>query len=269
MGNALNPKGGPFEVKNDPGNKDLIMIKSGTDNPPYVGMEAVFPYYNMEGTINKVTSDGVNHWNIWVDGGLEARIKKKKNTFPVCYYMSRYAYVVEDGELRFYSTSPPPNGGKWPVVVARNIIQPPSSPAVTVRVGAGYSPSTVTINRGGTVQWIWDVSTRTVGAKTPYPASGPFNSGSKTTGETFTWAFKDAGTFQYTSTGSSQPVGTVTVNAWPGSSQAVKPFSQESSEHITVDLATEESRYSNRNFKAVNTLLAGSVPIRAKLSQTQ
>ena len=179
MGNAFNPNGGPFEVKNDPGNVDLIQVESGTANPPYVGMEIVFPYYGMEGTLTKVTSTGANHYNVWVEGGLETRIKKKKDTNVICYYMSRYAYVVENGQLRFYSTSPPPPGVTWPVVIARNIINE---------------------------------------ANRAVPAT---------------------------------------------------PFSQATTDYVGIKLTTEDDRYTNRNFKAVNTLLAGSVPIRAKIARTQ
>ena len=129
MGNAFDANGGPFELKNDPGNKDLVMIKSGP-TAPLEGMEIVFPYYTetvydaalernltrpMEGTIYKVTSNGANHYNVFVTGGLETRIKEKNGTHVICYYMSRFAYVVENGELRLYSTSVPPPGVTWPV----------------------------------------------------------------------------------------------------------------------------------------------------------
>ncbi|HEX8679895.1 MAG TPA: type II secretion system protein, partial [Chthoniobacterales bacterium] len=119
MGNSTNPYGGPFNVRNDPGNKDLIQIDSDA-NAPHEGMDIVFPYYldtngrKMEGTIYKVTSNGVNHYNVFVDGGLETRIKKKKDTSVICYYMSRFAYVVENGELKFYGSCMPPPGTTWP-----------------------------------------------------------------------------------------------------------------------------------------------------------
>ncbi|HEX8281415.1 MAG TPA: hypothetical protein VF551_08560, partial [Chthoniobacterales bacterium] len=96
MGNSTNANGGPFSVRNDPGNKDLIQIDSGSENPPQIGMEVVFPYYpdstgrKMEGTIEKVTSNGANHFNIWIAGGLETRIKTKKDVSVICYYMSRF-----------------------------------------------------------------------------------------------------------------------------------------------------------------------------------
>jgi prepilin-type N-terminal cleavage/methylation domain-containing protein len=178
LGNVADPNGGPFEVKNDPGDPDLIMIKSYT-TPPQVGMEIVFPYYDMEGTITKVTGNIPEHYNVWIAGGLETRIKEKKNTFAICYYMSRYAYVVENGELHFYSSARPPAGVTWPVTLARNII---------------------------------NETDRTLPAK---------------------------------------------------------PFTQATTEYVGINLTTEDDRYSNRRFRAVNTLLAGSVPIRAQLSKTQ
>ena len=51
--------------------------------------------------------------------------------------------------------------------------------------------------------------------------------------------------------------------------QPAKPFQQTAPDYVAVSLTTEDDRYSNRKFKAVNTLLAGSVPIRARLSVTQ
>ena len=128
MGNAANPNGGPFRVTNDTGNQDMIKIDSGGKNTPHPGMDIIFPYWGMEGTIDRVTSNGAHHFNIWVAGGLETRIKEKgsqqdRELNPIiCYYMSRFAYVVENGQLHFYSTSQPPAGVTWPVVVARNII---------------------------------------------------------------------------------------------------------------------------------------------------
>lgn len=185
MGNAINSNGGPFQVKNITGQTDKIMIKSGTTEP-VVGMEIVFPYYGEEGLITyveKETGTGKDHYNIWVEDKLgfriDQKIKNKNETFVICYYMSRFAYVVENGELRLYSTAPPPEGVTWPVVVARNII---------------------------------NEADRTLPAK---------------------------------------------------------PFSQASTDYVGINLTTEDDRYTNRNFKAVNTLLAGSVPIRAQISKVQ
>jgi prepilin-type N-terminal cleavage/methylation domain-containing protein len=180
MGSILDPNGGPFKVKNNPGgsNSDLILIQSYTV-APQVGMEIVFPYYDLEGTITDVKSNGQDHYNVWVQNGIETKIKNKANTNVVCYYMSRYAYVVENGALNFYSSAQPPTGVTWPVTIARNII---------------------------------NEADRTLPAK---------------------------------------------------------PFTQATSEYVGINLTTEDSNYSNRKFKAVNTLVAGSVPIRAQLSKTQ
>lgn len=43
------------------------------------------------------------------------------------------------------------------------------------------------------------------------------------------------------------------------------PFTQTSSQYVGINLTTQDNHYTNRNFKAVNTLLAGSVPYRAQL----
>lgn len=271
MGSATNPNGGPFEVINDPGNKDLIQINSGTANPPFVGTEIIFPYYGMEGTVNQVTSNGNHHFNIWVNGGLESRIKKKKDTSVICYYMTRYAYVVENGELRFYASTPPPAGVTWPVVVARNMVQPPGTPpTATVKVReSSYSPATVSIYPGETVQWDWEDDDNRVKSKSPHPPSGSFHSGGgMEEGDSFSWTFKDIGTWNYDDNGSS-PNGTVIVKNWESTKQNVRPFSQTNPDYVAINLTTEDNRFSNRNFRAVNTLLAGSVPIRAKISKTQ
>jgi hypothetical protein len=168
MGGPGDPNGGPFNVINDPANAELIQIGSGTDHVPKVGMRLIFPYYNMEDDIIKATSTGSNHFNIWTANALETRFKVKKNTYYICYYTTRWAYVVENGELHLYSSAPPPAGMSWPIVVARNII---------------------------------------------------------------------SGT----------------------------PFTQATTQYIGISLTTQDTHYSNRKFKAVNTLLAGSVPYRAQL----
>ena len=47
------------------------------------------------------------------------------------------------------------------------------------------------------------------------------------------------------------------------------PFSQATTQYVGINLTTQDTHYSNRNFKAVNTLLAGSVPYRAQLCINQ
>lgn len=167
MGGPNGNTGGPFNVVNDPGNAELIQI--GPTNPgPQAGMRLIFPYYNMEDDITKVTSTGNNHFNVWTANALETRFKTKKNTYYICYYTTRYAYAVENGKLNLYSSAPPPNGVTWPVTIARNI-------------------------------------------------------------------------------------------------SSATPFTQATTQYVGINLTTEDARYKNRNFRAVNTLLAGSVPYRAQL----
>jgi hypothetical protein len=171
MGGPSDPNGGPFNVVNDPANPELIQIGSG-NTAPQIGMRLIFPYYNMEDNIVKVTSNGSNHYNIWTQSALETRFKTKKNTYNICYYTSRWVYAIENGELHLYSSAPAPNGGTWPIVVARSII-------------------------------------------------------------------------------------------------SATPFTQPTTQYIGVNLTTQATNYSNRNYKAVNTLLAGSVPYRAQLCVNQ
>lgn len=171
MGGPGDPNGGPFEITNDPGNDYLIQIGSGT-HAPAVGMRLIFPYYNMEDTISKVTSNGNNHYNVWTTNALETRFKKKKSTYHIIYYTTRWAYVVENGKLNLYSSAPPPTGFTWPVVVTRNVV-------------------------------------------------------------------------------------------------STQPFTQTDTQYVGVNLTTQDGHYSNRSYKAVNTLLAGSVPYRQQICVEQ
>ena len=267
MGSASNPDGGPFKVRNDPGNKDLIQIDSGGENPPHIGTELIFPYYNMEGTVNKVTSNGASHYNVWVNGGLETRIKEKKDTTIVCYYMSRYAYVVENGELKFYASTPPPAGVTWPITIARNIVQAPQKTPHEVNVRDDrYQPNVMTIRRGESVEWEWKESPLRSVTSTVHPHGGSFDSGLKGLGAKWTTTFNQAGTFSYRSSNNAAQTATITVI---DRDYNAKPFSQTSSQYVTINLTTEDKHYTNRNYRAVNSLLAGSVPIRAQLSKTQ
>lgn len=267
MGSAMDPNGGPFEVKNDPGNANLIMVKSGRV-APYVGTELIFPYYGMEGTVSRLTSNGSDHWNIWTADALETRIKTKKDTVIICYYMSRYAYVVEKGELKFYASTPPPDGVTWPITIARNIIEAPQKNPHEVNVRDDrYQPNVMTIKRGESVTWKWrEDPVRSVTSKAPHPYAGQFNSGLKGKDTEWTYTFREAGVFSYTSSNNSAQTATITVI---DRDYNAKPFSQASSQYVTINLTTEDNRYTNRNYRAVNSLLAGSVPIRAQISKTQ
>jgi hypothetical protein len=124
MGGPGCPSGGPFVITNDPGNPLLIMIDSGNGNTPQPGMRLIFPYFNEEDDITKVTSNGANHFNVWTANALENKYSSKAGSYNICYYTSRVAYVVENGELHLYSSAPPPAGVSWPVTLARNIVNP-------------------------------------------------------------------------------------------------------------------------------------------------
>lgn len=170
MGGPNGVGGGPYAVVNDPGNDQLIQI-GPTQPGPQAGMRLIFPYYNMEDDISKVTSNGNHHYNVWTANALETRFKKKKNTYHICFYTTRYAYVVENNKLNFYASAPRPSG-TWPATIAFNVV-------------------------------------------------------------------------------------------------SATPFTQTDTQYVGVNLTTQDGRYSNRNFKAVNTLLAGSVPYRAQLCTEQ
>jgi hypothetical protein len=176
MGGPGCPSGGPFHIFNDPSSAYLIMIDSGP-NVPQVGMRLVFPYFREEDEITKIAAEGngSNHYNIWTKNGLEGQYSSKKDTYNICYYTSRVAYVVENGELRYYSSAPPPDGVTWPVVLARNLI----------------------------------------------------NAADRT--------------------------------------QPATPFTQTTTQYVGVNLTAEDQHFTNRGFRAVNTLVAGSVPYYSQL----
>ena len=188
--------GGPWEVKNDPGNSELIMIDTNGWNPQ-PGMRLIIPMYSIENDIIKVTSNG-NHKNVWMANGEERIPKSKNGTYVITYFTSRIFYVVQDGELRLYTSGVDPAGGT---------------------------------NYNGII--------------TPSVAGGKL-------------VFKnDNGTdARYT-----------VVARYITSAQPFSVPNYPDTRYVGVNLTTSDTHYSNRGFVAVNTLVAGSVPYRAKICQ--
>jgi plastocyanin len=93
-----------------------------------------------------------------------------------------------------------------------------SGATVTVTVGDGgfrFSPSSVTIQRGDTVQWSWSSSGHSSTSGTPGSPSGLWDSGILNQGATFSHTFNSAGSFPYYCTPHGQccgMVGMVTVS---------------------------------------------------------
>lgn len=110
--------GGPFNLKNDPGNANLIQFFM-PGFTPLIGQRLILPHYGVEDDITKVTGTGANHFNIWTATAQEERIKEKKNSYIISYVTRRSAYIVVNGELRYY----PEAVGDY-VVVARYITSP-------------------------------------------------------------------------------------------------------------------------------------------------
>jgi plastocyanin len=96
-----------------------------------------------------------------------------------------------------------------------------SAATVTVMVGNGgffFSPSSVTIQPGDTVQWTWSSSGHSSTSGTPGSPSGFWDSGLRNQGQMFSQTFNTAGSFPYYCTPHGQccgMVGTVTVNPTP------------------------------------------------------
>jgi hypothetical protein len=192
----LPPDGGPYEVKNDPGNPNMIQIQYMTNGfDPQPGMRLIIPMYAIENDIIKVTSNGP-HRNVWMRNEEERIPKSKDGTKVICYFTVRNYYVVEDGELRAYLSGVDPAGGATynttitPAVVGGKLV---------FRNEDGSTARPVTIARFVT---------------SPKPFTLP--------------NFPDR-------------------------------------RYVGVNLTTEDSHYSNRGFKATNTLVAGSIPYRARI----
>ncbi|HEV8184825.1 MAG TPA: plastocyanin/azurin family copper-binding protein, partial [Chthoniobacterales bacterium] len=91
---------------------------------------------------------------------------------------------------------------------------------VTVDVGANgslmFSPSTVTIEPGDDVQWVWKSGGHSVISGMPGAPTGQFNSGLRNGGATFSQTFPSAGTVNYycgPHGGCCQMVGTIHIQA--------------------------------------------------------
>ena len=89
------------------------------------------------------------------------------------------------------------------IVAAMIVFLPVVGYATTVKVDVGpggamsFSPTTVSINVGDTVQWTWKSSPHSVTAGSPGHETGDFNSGLQFSPFTFSHTFMTAGTFPY------------------------------------------------------------------------
>src|SRR5438552_18850761 len=75
-----------------------------------------------------------------------------------------------------------------------------SAATVTVMVGNGgffFSPSSVTIHLGDTVQWTWSSSGHSSTSGSPGSPNGLWDSGILNQGATFSHTFNSAGSFSY------------------------------------------------------------------------
>jgi hypothetical protein len=184
------PNGGPYEVKNDPGNPNMIQIQTMVNGfDPTPGMRLIIPMYDIENNIIKVTSQGP-HRNVWMANEEEKIPKSKDGTKIITYFTTRVFYAVEDGNLKTYASGVNGNGILVPAIVnGKLVIRNSDNTAATGTVIARYVTS-------------------------PQPFGAP--------------NFPDR-------------------------------------RYVGVNITTEESRYSNRGYKATNTLVAGAIPIRARL----
>lgn len=184
------PNGGPYEVKNDPGQPNMIQIQTMVNGfDPAPGMRLIIPMYDIENNITKVTASGP-HRNVWMQNEEEKIPKSKDGTKIITYFTTRVFYAVENGALNTYQSGVNGNGILVPAIVGGKLV---------IRNSDGTAAKGTTIARYVT---------------SAQPFSAP--------------SFPDR-------------------------------------RYVGVDITTEESRYSNRGYKATNTLVAGSIPFRARL----
>ena len=184
------PNGGPYEIRNDPGNPNLIQVQYMTGGfNPSIGQRLIIPMYDIENDIIRTAAVG-SHRNIWMANGEERIPKSQDGTKTISYFTTRVFYAVENGELRMYMSGMGGNGILTPAIVDGKLV---------IRNAGGAAASRTTIARFIT---------------TPQPFTVP--------------SFPDR-------------------------------------RYVGVNLTTEESRFSNRGYKATNTLIAGSIPFRARL----
>ena len=117
--------GGPFNLKNDPGNKNLIQFEMPGFTPK-VGQRLILPHYEIEDDIVKVSSNGANHYNLWLAGAQEARIKEKAGSFILSYVTRRCSYVVQPDPQNpgYYMLCFYPEASGPYVVVAKHVTSP-------------------------------------------------------------------------------------------------------------------------------------------------
>lgn len=184
------PNGGPYEVKNDPGNPNMIQIQTMVNGfDPKPGMRLIIPMYDIENDLTKVTSEGP-HRNVWMANEEEKIPKSKGGTKIMTYFTARVFYAVEEGNLNTYISGTNGNGILVPAIVGGKLV---------IRNKDGSAAKATVIARYVT---------------SAQPFSAP--------------NYPDR-------------------------------------RYVGVNLTTEESRYSNRGYKATNTLVAGSIPYRARL----
>ena len=105
-----------------------------------------------------------------------------------------FSFTFSDpGTFSYYCIPHGASGMTGTVIVAPN-----STTMVTVGDGGFFFfPSSVTINPGDTVQWIWNGSGHSSTSGTPGQPSGFWDSGILNSGATFSYTFPDAGSFPY------------------------------------------------------------------------
>lgn len=96
---------GPFKIKNDPTSPTLIQLERNPPQPiPEVGDHLIVLDHEVEAEITRLQAQGTGakHWNVFLKDGVERRVVTDPSSAAVCYITQRVAYIVKNGELRYY-----------------------------------------------------------------------------------------------------------------------------------------------------------------------
>src|SRR5262249_31687131 len=145
-----------------------------------------------------------------------------------------------------------------------------SAATINVTVAPGgelvFSPSSVTINPGDTVQWTWAATFHSSTSGVPGAPNGIWDSGILNQGATFSHTFNSTGTFPYYCTphgGCCGMVGTVTVvNASPTPSPTPTPTPSGTPPSILANISTRSFVQTLDNVMIGGFIVHGSQPKR-------
>jgi hypothetical protein len=290
---------GPLYVWKDPSASNLIMIYDG-GSTAIAGQRLIVPLWGIEADITKtVTAGTANHSNLWIfdaQGNVVDQTStagkspagngnnsnahnnsNSNNTYAICYYTDRAAYIVQGNQLKLYyqryiGAGSSGTGGTWQwvnplnnntngVSIARDITSAkPFSPqgsttagVASINVvsgGSSYNPSTtVTISGGGGTG---ATATATVG---PAPTKAITGVTVTNAGSGYAWA----PTVTFSGGAGSGAAATVSLNSTLGTDDR----------YVHVTITATDPTFSNRNYKTTASVVDAGIPYRSRLCSIQ